>query len=116
MKSPKFDTLVFDTLACKNRLMSKGLSEPHAEAITEEIKQTHEINLQNLATKVDLLLTKNDLMVEIKEVKNEINFVKNGLIAEMKQLELRMTIKLGGMLIIIAGLTLTVAKFMFGNA
>jgi len=71
----------FDTLASSKRLKAKGVSAEQAEAIAEEIRSAQQVDLSGLATKEDIYLVKQELEYKLKE------------------LEMRMTIKLGGLMI-----------------
>lgn len=72
------DTMIFDTLQYTKKLTAAGVSQIQAEVQAEAIKELID----------DKLVTKNDLKIALRE------------------LELRMTIKLGG--IVITGITLLV--------
>ncbi|MBF0177608.1 MAG: DUF1640 domain-containing protein [Magnetococcales bacterium] len=78
-------TITSDTLKFVRRLKDAGIPENQAEAISEAFKGAHESRSDELATKEDLLDVRRDL----------------------KELELRMTIKLGAMLLAVVGLVVT---------
>ncbi len=48
-------------------------------------------------------------------VKSELRLVENGLRAELKQIEQRMTIKLGGMLVVMTGILLTAMRCLMAH-
>ncbi|MCW2238189.1 hypothetical protein [Azospirillum canadense] len=48
-------------------------------------------------------------------VKSELRLVENGLRAELKQIEQRMTIKLGGMLVVMTGILLTTMRYLMAH-
>jgi hypothetical protein len=79
-------TVTFDTLKFANRLKDAGVPATHAEAEAKALSEVFETNLSELATKEDLR-------------------------HEIKELELRMTIKLGS--IVIAGLGVMTLIFKF---
>jgi len=79
-------TVTFDTLKFANRLKDAGVPAAHAEAEAKALSEVFETNLSELATKEDLR-------------------------HEIKELELRMTIKLGS--IVIAGLCVMTLIFKF---
>src|SRR5260363_220459 len=54
----------FDTLKVANRLKSVGVPSAQAEAEAEVLSEIFEVNLKALATKEDLLATKEDLQRE----------------------------------------------------
>ena len=56
-------TVAFDTLASAKRLEEKGLPRQHAEALAQELAQSRQVDLSNLATKQDLLALKRDLEI-----------------------------------------------------
>ena len=70
----------FDTLRTVKRLRGAGASEELAEAVTEALRESRDFDLAQLATKADLEL-------RIAEVRSD-----------LRVLEHRMTIKLGGMI------------------
>ncbi|CAL7959827.1 conserved hypothetical protein [Gammaproteobacteria bacterium] len=72
---------IFDTLQCANKLKSVGVPEKQAEAFAEVMAETIDAKL---ATKRDLEKIKVDLDLKIELLRKDI-----------KELELRMTIKLG---------------------
>ncbi|MBF0340708.1 MAG: DUF1640 domain-containing protein [Magnetococcales bacterium] len=69
--------ITFDTLKFVRRLRDAGVDEKQAEAFSEAIKEVQESQLKELATKGDLALLK----------------------ADLRDLEYRMTIRLGGLMI-----------------
>ncbi len=75
--------VAFDTLKTARTLEQHGFSREQSEALAEQLAESRTIDLSDLATKHDLAL-----------------------------LEQRMTIKLGGMLIVLTGLTLAAIRFM----
>jgi hypothetical protein len=70
----------FDTLRTVKSLRGAGASEELAEAVTEALRESRDFDLAQLATKADLEL-------RIAEVRSD-----------LRVLEHRMTIKLGGMI------------------
>lgn len=81
---------IFDTLKFSKRLREAGVPTAQAEAEAEVLSEIFAVNLQELATKGDLLATKEELRHEIKEVRNElsneIKDVRNELSHEIKDL------------------------------
>jgi hypothetical protein len=71
--------ITFDTLSSSRRLRDKGLSQEQAEAIAQELQVARDIDMEHLATKTDL-----------------------------RELELRMTIRLGGMIMALGGVLIAV--------
>lgn len=78
-------TMPFDTLRYSKNLINAGFTPQQAEAQAEALKDVID---ENLATKRDLFEVKRDLETAIHNVE-----------LKLKELELRMTIKLGGMLV-----------------
>lgn len=85
--------VAFDTLTYARRLREVGVpqeqAEAHAEALAAAVTET-------LATKQDLLelATKQDVVA----VKQELRELGASLRQEMRELELRLTVRLGGMI------------------
>jgi hypothetical protein len=77
--------MTFDTIQYTKKLTAVGVPAQHAEAQAEAIK---EFVVDNLATKQD-----------ISNVKQEIVSVKHELEISMREQELRIIIKLGGIII-----------------
>ena len=77
-------TATFDTLAYSKKLQELGFPQEQAEGFAQ---LQREIIDERLATKADLWAVKNELQQEIKDAR-----------AEMKELEYRLTIRLGGMM------------------
>ncbi len=79
---------IFDTLKFSKRLREAGVPTARAEAEAEVLSEIFAVNLQELATKGDLLATKEELRHEIKDVRNElsneIKDVRNDLSTEIK--------------------------------
>src|SRR5260364_422415 len=63
----------FDTLKVANRLKSVGVPSAQAEAEAEVLSEIFEVNLKALATKEDLLATKEDLQREIGGLRKDMN-------------------------------------------
>lgn len=87
-------TLTFDTLKFANRLKSAGYSSEQAEAQAEALSELIEVNLRDLATKDDLDRTRGDLHRDIIE------------------LEQRLIIKLGGLMVVTIGAAATILKLL----
>lgn len=76
-------TLSFDTLKFSKRLQEAGVSQAQADAEAEALADALSLNLQEVATKQDLVL-----------------------------LEQRITIKLGGLMVIAVGAVATLVKLI----
>jgi hypothetical protein len=80
-------TLTFDTLKFANKLKAAGLPPDQAEAQAEALAEVIELNIQDLVTKDDLA-------------------------ASLKDLEQRLIIKLGGMMVVAVGVIVALVKFI----
>lgn len=94
-------TITFDTLAHAKRLRDAGISEPQAEA--------------QAAARADVLkggsaelVTKQDLDAAVTDLRQEIALLKR----DMQAMELRLTIKLGAMLVVAIGAVATLVKLL----
>jgi hypothetical protein len=76
-------TITFDTLKFSRKLESGGFTREQSIVIAEAVAEVQADNMGQLSTKGDL-----------------------------KELELRMTIKMGAMIIALGGIILTVMRFM----
>ena len=88
--------LAFDTLKFAKRLKEAGFTEQQAEALAHAGAELIE---QNLATKGDIA----DLKRDIKELEVKIEQIRSNLARDLKDLEYRMTIKLGTMMVVAVG-------------
>lgn len=80
-------TITFDTLKFANRLKAAGVPAQQAEAEAEALSEVFEANLKELVT-------------------------KDTLQQELRLLEQRMTIKLGGMMTVAIAITATLVKLL----
>lgn len=80
-------TLTFDTLKFANKLKAAGLPPDQAEAQAEALAEVIELNIQDLVTKEDLIVS-------------------------LKDLEQRLIIKLGGMMVVAVGVIVALVKFI----
>lgn len=90
------NTMLFDTLQYSKNLINAGFTPQQAEVQAEALKKVID---ENLATKHDLFEVKRDLESAIHNVE-----------VKLKELELRMTIKLGGMLVAGIGILIIMMK------
>ncbi|MGQ0591991.1 MAG: hypothetical protein ACT4QB_04875 [Gammaproteobacteria bacterium] len=96
------NAIAFDTLKFAKRLKEAGFTEQQAEALAAAEAEFIE---QNLATKRDIADLKRELEVKIEQIRSD-------LARDMKDLEYRMTIKLGAMLVVAVGAMATLAKLL----
>lgn len=87
-------TITFDTLKFANRLKSAGVLSAHAEAEAEALAEVFEVNLKDIATKED-----------IKHLEERFDL-------RLIQLEQRMTIKLGTLMVIAVSAVATLVKLL----
>ena len=66
-------TITFDTLKFAQRLEKAGATREYAAAEAEALSDVFETGTQELATKNDLLLVKNELKSDMREMRSEIN-------------------------------------------
>jgi hypothetical protein len=96
--------ITFDTLKFVRTLEAAGVTAPQAEAIANAVRDSHDA--ADVATKGDLR--------ELKaELKNEIAVLRQELKADTRELELRMTVKLGTMIVAAIGVGLALAKMIW---
>jgi len=94
-------TITFDTLKFANQLKTAGVPAVQAEAEAKALSEVFETNLSELATK-------EDLHHEISNVRHEISDLRK----DIEKLELRMTIKLGSIVIAALGVLTLIFKFL----
>ena len=91
-------TITFDTLKFANKLKSAGVLPEHAEAEAEALADIFEVNLKEVATKED-----------IKHLEERLCERFDG---KFIQLEQRMTIKLGALMVIAVSAVATLVKLL----
>jgi len=109
-------TVTFDTLRFANRLKNAGIPAVHAEAEADALSEVFETNLNELATKEDLHHEIDGLRHEMKELetglRHEISDLRKDMDAKFEKLELRMTIKLGSIVVVALGAFTVIFKFL----
>jgi hypothetical protein len=110
------NAIAFDTLKFAKRLKEAGFTEQQAEALADAEAEFIE---QNLATKRDIADIKRDikelevtLRTEIKQLEVKIEQIRSDLVRDMKDLEYRMTIKLGTLMVVAVGAIATLVKLL----
>jgi hypothetical protein len=91
--------LTFDTLKYANTLKKAGISQEQAEAQAGALSDVLEVNLKELATKGDLRQMESSTKAEFALLR-----------AEMRELEQRMTIKFGAMMVVAIGVIAALVK------
>jgi len=94
-------TLTFDTLKFAQRLEKAGATREYAIAEAEALSEVFESGTQELATKADILATKSALQIEMQQIRSD-----------MREMELRMTIKVGGMIAASIAVTAALVKLL----
>jgi len=79
--------VTFDTLRMVKRLREAGFSDVQAEAVTDMMRETREMDLSNLATKHDVASVKQDLAAVKQELKQDIDAVKQEIAAVRQDLK-----------------------------
>lgn len=100
-------TQTFDTLSYVKRLQAGGFSRKQAEAQAEALVAV--VN-ENVATKHDILFLQRDIekvRFEIEKVHGEIETMRSDTAMQLKELESKITIRFGAMLL--GGLSLLAA-------
>lgn len=90
-------------------LEKAGFTKIQAE---ESVKLLMEILKENLASKTDLKEAKTSLRNEIKDLRNEMNTRFLQMDHKIDSMESRLLFKLGGLMILIQGAFVTLAKFI----
>jgi Tfp pilus assembly protein PilO len=90
--------ITFDTLKYANRLKAAGAEPRIAEAEAEALAEVFELNLNEVATREDLKHTEERLNERLD--------------ARLLQLEQRMIIKLGGLMVVAIGAVATLVKIL----
>jgi len=114
------NAIPFDTLKLARKLEASGFTRDQATGAAEAFADAM---VQELATKADLEKTehrleakiteaKAELKAEIGDSRSELKAETSDIRAEMKLLEQRMTIKLGGMMIVGVGVLLAAIRYL----
>ena len=124
------NAIAFDTLKFAKRLKEAGFTEQQAEALADAEAEFIE---QNLATKLDIAEIKRDIIDvkrdindvkrdikelevtlrnEIKQLDVKIEQIRSDLARDLKDLEYRMTIKLGTLMVVAVGAMATLVKLL----
>ena len=90
--------ITFDTLKYANRLKAAGAEPRIAEAEAEALAEVFELNLKEVATREDL-----------KQMEERLNEKMD---ARFIQMEQRMIIKLGGLMVVAIGVVATLVKIL----
>jgi hypothetical protein len=109
-----FMAYTFDSLGYAKRLRGGGVPQEQAEAHAEAAR---DFIMAELATKADLLATKQELQNSIDTLKNSMEMLKNSVETRMNNLEtrvdtlgLRLTLRLGAIVVVALGALATILK------
>ena len=102
-------TYAFDTLKFTQRLEQVGVGREQAEAHAELAR---DMILADVATKADLFAVEAALKSEIAGVKTELGTMKKEFEGSLRELELRMTVKLGAIIAAAAAAVAALQKFL----
>ncbi|NGZ29619.1 MAG: DUF1640 domain-containing protein [Magnetococcales bacterium] len=92
--------ITFDTLKFFETLRASGFDEPQAKGMAFAIQEVQKNNLDEQATKAD-----------IRDIKRDLADVESRLESKIEKLELRMTIRLGALIVGSMGLLFTALRF-----
>lgn len=100
--------ITFDSLSFVKTIENSGVSRAQAEAIAKAVSELR-INGDNIATREDILTHERELSL----IQQDIASIKSEMATkhDLKELELRMTIKLGAMIMALGGILIAV-KFL----
>ena len=97
--------MALDTHKAVKKLQKVGFDESQAEAVVGMVGEAYD---DSVATKVDIA----ELRAEIHEVRAELRAEAKAIRAEIRDLEQRMTIKLGGLLVLALTLLTAINKWL----
>lgn len=100
---------MFDTLALSERLRANGYTEQQAKV---QAQVWNEIIDHNLVTKNDLKQTEAKLQQGIEELRADMNIRFKEIDGRFKELEYKMTIKLGSIVMIGLGAMVAIQKLL----
>lgn len=92
------NSMAFDILAYAKKLKEAGFTDIQAEVQAEALIAVID---HNLATKRDIMLLKKEMTLGQDNLKKEIEFFYSTLKRDMRELEKDLTIKMGGMTVLI---------------
>lgn len=100
----------FDTLALASALRDEaGLDQKQAEGFARVLSRAL---VGDLATKADLAEVRNELKADLAATEHRLDARITDLRSEVKLLEHRMTIKLGGLMVIAVGVLLAAIRYL----
>jgi hypothetical protein len=93
----------FDSLGYAKRLRDRGVAQDQAEAHAEAAR---DFIMTELATKADVVAIKADLLATKQELRSDIAELRH----DMETQNLRLTVRLGAMLVVAIGALATILK------
>jgi hypothetical protein len=107
-------TVTFDTHKFIKTLEEAGIPEAQAEAFSTAVRDSHEA--AELATKTDLREYESAIRGDLEKLetglRHEISDLRKDMDAKFEKLELRMTIKLGSIVVVALGAFTVIFKFL----
>jgi hypothetical protein len=106
------DAAPFDTHAVVKDLVAAGFTEQQAEA---QVQALMRLAREQLATKWDILELQKDIAEirrDIADVKRDIKELESSTKRDLKELEMRLTIRLGAMLVVAVGALAILEKIL----
>ena len=97
--------MALDTYKAVKKLKEVGFDESQAEMVIRMIGEAFD---DSVATKADIVAVRADLSTQGAELRAEAKAIR----AEIRDLEHRMTIKLGGLLVVALGLLTAINKWL----
>jgi hypothetical protein len=104
--------MYFDTLKFVEKLKAAGVSEAQAKAEAEVLADVLDGNIKDLATKFDMAAMKTELKAEISDLRKDMARMEERMEGKMIQLEQRMVIKLGALMVVAVGAVATLVKLL----
>ncbi len=101
----------FDTLAYHHALVEAGFSSAQAEAQTQALAKALSVSIENLATKPDLSVGLSELRSEMNLKFAEAKEHRSLLSQDIRNLENRLTLRLGGIIVVSIGFFAALVKF-----
>jgi len=109
MTANVMSSILFDTHAYVKKLIAVGFTEPQAETLASEQAGMIE---NKLATKQDFEKFRKETKQELSTLEQKIDTLESNVKRDMRELEMRMTIKLGLMLLVGFSIFTTILKFI----
>jgi len=94
-------TATFDTLKFSETMRESGMPEAQAKALSQALLEV-----------TSELPTRQDLRAAVEELRNELRSESQSLRAEIQQIEPRLTIRLGGIVVIALGAFTALSRWM----